>query len=432
MPSRAESARRIGEHVLRAASLALLAWMAWWLLRPLPTAQSTVATERTLAARLPEWTLGPAPQRVHAVFDTVPAAATRDWLRALERSGMALGWSARAVPAIAVEVGPIAEPRGGAHVFVSAPGDQRVTLRDDLGVLDSASSEGGGVVFALPRLEGGARAAIGAHVARAPLTDSLRLGSVVVIGRASWETRFVAEALEERGWRVEARQVIAPGLEALRGRDASLDTSRVSAVIAVDSTATRDAARIGAFVRSGGGLVLLADAARAPALATLAPGRVGSPVRPTRLAFASDAPRRSLVLHPIGTLRGDAVVLERGSSGVAAAARRIGSGRVVLLGYENSWRWRLSGGRDAPAAHRDWWSRVVASVAHRSEYPVLHDVVGDAAPLAALTDALGPPSAEPAAVSSGAASRTLPIWMLVLVLAMLLAEWGSRRLRGAR
>jgi hypothetical protein len=433
MPSPAESARRIGEQLLRAASLVLLAWMAWSLLQTAPSAPTTVVTrERTLAAELPAWTVGRAPHRAHVIFDTVPGKATRDWLRALERTGTALGWSAPGIPALAVEVEPAAEPRGGARVLVSAPGDPLVTLRDDLGALDSATGNGGGVVFALPRLEGTAHAATGAQVARAPLTDSLRLGGVVVIGRASWETRFVAEALEERGWRVELRQVIAPGLEALRGRAASLDTSRVAAVIAADSTATREAGRIAAFVRSGGGLVLLADAARAPALAALAPGRVDAAVRPTQLAFVADAPRRALVLHPIRAIRGDAVPLERGPSGIAAAARRVGDGRVVLLGYEDTWRWRLSGGPDAPAAHRDWWSRVVASVAYRTELPIAHERTGDASPLASLVDALGPASTEPDAAEGGQTATTLPVWMLALVSAMLLAEWGSRRLRGAR
>ena len=433
MPSRVERTRVTAERLLRVVSLALIAWMGWTLIRPSPRPETMVVLRDSgIRERLREWTLGPAPNRVHAMFDTVPTARTRDWLTALRRNGTALGWSAGTIPELAVEVEPIAEPHGGARVLIATPGDQDIRLGDDLGPLDSARSGNGGVSFALPRLDGTARVSLGRHTARAALADSLRLGNVVVIGRASWETRFIADALEERGWRIDVRQVIAPGLEARRGSDVPIDTSRVAAVIAADSSAARQAARIASFVQSGGGLVLLGEAARAPAFDALAAGRVGNVIRPSELSFAADVPRRALVVHPIAGLRADAIALERAPSGVAAAGRRHGNGRIVQLGFEDTWRWRLSGGEDAPVAHRVWWSRVVASVAYRSERPIARQLTGDAAPLSALIDALGPSTPPPAVSKTSQATSVLRGWMLALLFAMLFAEWASRRLRGAR
>jgi hypothetical protein len=101
------------------------------------------------------------------------------------------------------------------------------------------------------------------------------------------------------------------------------------------------------------------------------------------------------------------------------------------VGYDETWRWRMLGGASGPAAHRGWWSRTVGLVA-----PEQSAAPGgpDAAPRATLVDALGPPTpAPPRAPRAPARTRKpLPLLLLALVVAALLAETASRRFRGAR
>jgi hypothetical protein len=148
-------------------------------------------------------------------------------------------------------------------------------------------------------------------------------------------------------------------------------------------------------------------------------------------ALVTERPRSGLPVVPIARPHADAVVLERRERAAAVAARRAGRGRVLQAGYDETWRWRMAGGDDAPDAHRAWWSRAVAAVAHApaAERPVA--VLPDEAPVAALHAALGPPAAVEEA-SSGAIPRRPEAWLFALALASLVAEWTSRRLRGAR
>jgi hypothetical protein len=107
---------------------------------------------------------------------------------------------------------------------------------------------------------------------------------------------------------------------------------------------------------------------------------------------------------------------------------------VVQSGYDETWRWRMSGGDDALAAHREWWSRLVTAVAYA---PLVRrvstgDVAIDETPLASLIDAIGQPTAlDTAPRSTPDTSRTTRI-LFALALGGLLLEWASRRLRGAR
>jgi hypothetical protein len=124
------------------------------------------------------------------------------------------------------------------------------------------------------------------------------------------------------------------------------------------------------------------------------------------------------------------VLLERQAAGIAAAVRRSGSGRALSVGYDESWRWRMLGGASGPAAHRAWWSRTVGLVAPERDAERA-GVSGDAAPTAALVSALGPPTPAAArAIADG--GDPLPLTLLVLLAAALLAETASRRFRGAR
>lgn len=370
---------------------------------------------------------------LHARFDAAPGAAVRDWLRAIAGAGTAVTWSGDLVAA-ALTVEPLRDPRGGALVTVAAP-DGWVEVRDAAGMVDSLAVAAGGASLRLPTVVGEVTATVGGTVARDGLRDTASVREVVLLGRAGWEGKFVAAALEEHGWRVRPRFAVAPGLDVAQG-PLDLDTARVSAVVAIDSSAARHADAIAGFVRAGGGLVLGATAAHAPGLAALAAGRTGPLVRGTNSFAAAVAPvrRATLDAYPIAPAP-EAVVLESRGGAAVVAARRVEAGRVAQSGYDESWRWRMAGAEDAPAAHREFWARLVETVAYapvaRADSPAARDA--DPAPLAATVAALGPPVAAPPA--GGGEDRFDParsIWVYISAVVLLLAEWLSRRLRGAR
>jgi hypothetical protein len=255
------------------------------------------------------------------------------------------------------------------------------------------------------------------------------LRPVLVLGRASWEVKFTAAALEESGWTVEERVFVAPGADVVQGKDGSADTSRYSAVVALDTTLGPAAPSLARFVREGGGLVLMGDAASAPAVRAIAPALLANPRPGTSRAFDIANPVDAMELRPLESLRADAVALTMRGPFAAVAARREGAGRVIEAGFDDSWRWRMQGGAGAVAAHRAWWSRMVASVATEPVIRADESTSANGAPRARLIDALGQPTAD---VPSPAPARTLPAWLLPLLLLCLLAEWGSRRWRGAQ
>ena len=438
--TRAGAVRRIIEGVLRALALAVLAWMLWRSSRPAGAEGPTRAAARgdSLPAALVRWSVRDAAESLHVGFDTVPSPRTRDWLVALRRAGRQVGWDGASLPATAVAVERVAAPRGGVRVLAAAPSGAAVAVGDAAGVLDTlraaAGGSGAGVAFATTLPLEMPAATVAGTAARAPRADSLRVGRVLVLGAAGWESKFVLAALEEDGWAVDARLRVSPTVEVSQGTRAELDTARYAAAVVLDSGA---AAAYGAalvrFARRGGGVVIAGDAARAPALRDIAAAAAGDAVPGVAGALSSDSARRGLGLVPLARLAPDAVALERRGGTVAAAARRVGPGRVVQLGYTDSWRWRMLGAEDAPARHRSWWSRVVASVAYAP--PVRLSVFAadsiSPAPYAALVAALGPPTAAPPATPP-APGAPLPRWAFALVLGALLAEWTSRRLRGAR
>jgi hypothetical protein len=133
---------------------------------------------------------------------------------------------------------------------------------------------------------------------------------------------------------------------------------------------------------------------------------------------------------PIIDLNEGSVVLERQGGDVAVAARRIGAGRVVEIGYHDLWRWRMEGGEGAPEAHRAWLARLVAGVANTGVHPI-DAPAADAAPLATLIQRLGPPTPDREPGQPGSADRWMR-WAFALICFALLGEWASRRLRGLR
>jgi hypothetical protein len=88
----------------------------------------------------------------------------------------------------------------------------------------------------------------------------------------------------------------------------------------------------------------------------------------------------------------------------------------------------MAGGPGSEAAHREWWARIVGSVAYAPSPSASIDVAS-AAPLAYLVDRVGPARATHAGVASWRIDQRL---LLTLILILLSAEWASRRLRGLR
>jgi hypothetical protein len=432
MRSRADRARRLVEHALRAVAFLALAALLWRAVRP--QVQADVAVARgDLEAALVRWTSTP-PGGAHVVFDRVPEPETRDWLRALDKSGTPVRWSAaRPIPASAVVTEPTADPYGATRLRVATNAGEPVALTDAAGLIDTLPN-GGAAELELAAVSGDVRARGATFVAATASRDSAVLRPVVVLGTAGWEAKFTIAALEEAGWRVAARLRVAPGVEVTQGDLGPIDTARYSAVIALDSSAAATGSTFARYARSGGGVVLAGNAGRAAGLASIAPGNLGSRLAGVAGAVASEKPRSGLAAFTVASLRADAVPLEPRGEATVVAARRVGAGRVLQMGYDETWRWRMSGGDEAVRAHREWWSRVVASVAYTPLVPRAAAIgsMPDEVPLAALYDALGEP------VPVGQAGLPMPDpsratrLLFALVVGGLLLEWVSRRLRGAR
>jgi hypothetical protein len=424
--------RRALELAARLCALALLAWIIVRSVAPLDSAEVHERTNsRALESALAAWTLAPEPTSVHVTAAVAPAAREREWLRALARAGVRVSWSSDSIPATAIEVAARSDPAGGVRAYLAAPVGTRAILSDAVGLIDTIAIAPGANALSLPVTAGALDLLVREQHARAAAPDSVLPRQIVVLGRAGWEGKFIMAALEERGWKVSSRLRVGPNVFVTQGAPLALDTAHTSAVIALDSSAASYAGAIVAFERSGGGVVLAGDAPLAASLRALAPGRAGTRVGAASLSFASDTPRRALGFFPIVALASDAVPLESRDGRVIAAARRVGAGRVVQLGYDETWRWRLAGAGDAPAAHRGYWATVVSAAAYRATKAASSaEPVGDAAPLASLYADLGAPSTPRAAALS--ITPGLRWWMFALLALLLLAEWTSRRLRGAR
>lgn len=145
------------------------------------------------------------------------------------------------------------------------------------------------------------------------------------------------------------------------------------------------------------------------------------------------APRTALAIGPLRGLTSDAVPLERTPNGeIAAAARRVGNGRVLQVGYGDTWRWRMAGTDEDPvSAYREWWATMVSSVAYASRTPHAAPDALEPTPLATLISVLGP--ATPMSSTRVSLLWLDPrwlAWLFVVAPAALLLEWTSRRLRG--
>src|SRR5439155_1311169 len=181
------------------------------------------------------------------------------------------------VPSLALAAERVREPTAAVRVLLAAD-TGAVSLTDSAGVLDTLRATSGGATLEASDVVGTVRARRGTYAASATPPAPADRRDVLVLGRASWESKFVLAALTE------------------------------------------------------------------------------------------------------------AVPLEGQAAGVATAVRRAGAGRVLSIGYDESWRWRMLGGTSGLPAHRAWWSRMVGLVAPEHGARAVGDV-GDAAPAAALIDA---------------------------------------------
>jgi hypothetical protein len=432
MPSRAEI-RGTLETVLRGVSIAILAWMLWLSLDRKTDAPVESARSNGLSRSLRAWsTAGVAPTRVSVQLDSTPRPIEREWLGALKSSGSEVGWTG-SLPSVGIDVQPVASPRGGLTVLAGAPKGLGVRLVDDVGPLDTADAVSGGARFFIPSAARRVQARVGASTAQALDADSVRLKRILVLGSAGWESKFVVAALEEDGWKVDAQMRVAPGISVTQGSISPIDTSRYSAVIALDETAGAYASDIVRYVASGGGAVLAGSAAAIEGFSSIRPGAIGKQAGGESLASEpGSVTLRTLPLHPVVALRSDAAVLEKREGAVAAAARRHVAGRVLQVGYADMWRWRMSGGDTGPSDHRAWWTKAVAGIAYAPRIAQSESAEADNAPIASLVSTLGQPAAQPgSSLASTAASISL-WWLFALLSASLLGEWASRRLRGAR
>ena len=413
----------------RVAAFGLLGWLLGSSFFTSSSRRTERANAATVSTHLQAWTRAPATTAIQLDLSVVPDAWVVDWLAALRRSNHLVSWSG-SPPAVALATEPVADPQGGVRIDVAAPSGATVVVRDEGGVIDSARVSTLGATIVTPIVIGAVSASVGAQRAMATPVDSAPVRSAVVIGGAGWEGKFIVSALEERGWPVTARFSVAPNVDVTQGAPLVIDTARASVVIAIDSSIQSRAAALERFVKSGGGLILAGPAAQSRALRGLAPGAVGARTRPT--VHPSDTMRLGTTgFYPVTSLNAGGVALDRRADGVVLAARRVGAGRVLQIGYDDSWRWRMAGAPGSERAHREWWSRLVASVAYVPPSPARPSSEAESsAPLARMVDRLGPAqSLLDTTTSRPPVDRRI---LLAIILSLLIIEWGSRRLRGLR
>jgi hypothetical protein len=422
-----DNRRAVVETMLRVVSVAAMATLAvrFWLGVPGGQLEATTSTP-TLDSALAAWSRVP-PRSATLRASSTPEAKQRDWLQALRRTGSGLAWTAEDTSGSALVVEPAPLGEGLSRLALLGTADQNVLLSDRLGHLDSIRIGQTGAAWVRVRSLGTIRAALGTSSPVTTERDSLVTKPLLLLGSAGWEAKFLAAALEEDGWSVSSRMTVAPGAVVRQGSAATIDTASYGAVIVIDSVSPIDAGVITRFVNEGGGLLASGPGVRHPSLRRLLP-RQSSEIAGILGGLQGPLPRSGLNTRALVAFDNN-VVFERRNGEVIVSARRVGSGRVVAAGYDDTWRLRMVPSDErAPSAHREWWSSMAGNVVQarlvaRGTLPV------DEAPYAATVAALGAPL--PAGESSDDSS-SFP-WDVFLAAAgavALLGEWLSRRLRG--
>jgi hypothetical protein len=432
------------ERTLRLVAMIALACAAWPLWRgPHVTDGETLApvplpADSTLAA----WLAEPSRTALALTLAEVPAQPVRALLQAGRQAGVGVTWSeppaGTLLPALAVSAEARPTPTGGRVVRAALAGEHTLTLADALGWLDSVRMQQG-TTWRVPGDAASFTVQAGDTRAIARVLTGAVVRRVRLYGTPGWETRFTTRALEEAGWLVDASLPLAPRVAMQVGAPSPPDTARYGAVLALDSVAWRDASAIARFVREGGGLLLAPAAADGAPAALPTVGGVGPLVSGIPGAVRTARPLDGLPFRAVRPLREDAVVLARRTvtpdRAVALAARRVGAGRVLQLGWTDTWEWRQLGDDSAVVAHRVWWDDLLARVVRRPVDARDQDtggpLPGDAAPLADLVARIGPADGEPPFEPAPAQPARPDARWAALALALLVFEWWARRLRGA-
>jgi len=438
---------RITGAVLHAIGFMCMLLLAWRLFAPrvATTPLLEVGTNGVMAVSVASL-LRAGSDSIRVTLRAPPDARTRAVLRAMRGSGQSVALTApSALTPVAVTVEEEWRASGGTRVQVVAGGALPLAVSDAAGLVDTVPVDAAGMRVRSGPVHGALRVDLPAtHAAAAVLSagapDAAR---VLVAGEVSWESRFLIATLEEAGWPVDASIVVSPKVTISQGTGRTPSRSRHAIVVVLPGAPASVTAALPQFVRAGGGVVIVGEAARIGSLGAIRAGAPGVTIAGEIGAEGSAAPRHGLALVPITSLAVGSVVLEARDGRTAIAARRVGAGRVVQVGYDDSWLWRMAGDDDAPVAHRRWWSSLLSGIVplaapvSRGSADVEHDTL-DAAPVAALARELGLPHvrAEPLAAvkrrtfAASVLQRLGVRWLFAVIVLSLVATWTLRRWRG--
>jgi hypothetical protein len=348
----------------------------------------------------------------------------RDWLAAVRRAGTEVSWSGT-LHELAVEAVATAEPQHSYVMRAAGVPGAALAFRDRDRELAEVTAVDRGASIRTSMLLGPVSVRSAGVTALAAAPGAPRVGRVAVVGPAGWETKFVIAALEERGWGVDSRVGVAPGVGVGLLSPGALDTSRYSAAVIVDDVPAGLIPDITRFLNAGGGLVVTGLAVRDGSLTPLLPARPGRAFAATDATVIDRAALSGSALVPAAR----ATVLEARAATPVVSGARFGAGRVIVSGYADTWRWRLGGDEQALEAHRDWWSAVVGAAAYA---PDTTEAVSspESAPLAALHAALGPSASATPQIGLSAGRFPVEVLLFGIAAVALLGEIVSRRRRG--
>ena len=194
-------------------------------------------------SRLDAWTRAPANAALHGDFATTPRRWVVDWLAALRHSGHVVTWSG-SPPALALAAEALADPGGGARIDVAAPaGATRRASRRRERDRQRAASPDSARASSTPVVVGRVVARAGEQSASVAAPDSRRRAR-----RSSCRRRRLGREVHRRrarGTRMAGDRAVLRRAERRCRAEAllRLDTARVAAVIAIDTSLSRSATR---------------------------------------------------------------------------------------------------------------------------------------------------------------------------------------------
>ncbi|MCC6245770.1 MAG: hypothetical protein IT353_23255 [Gemmatimonadaceae bacterium] len=494
MRSRAERlARALGVAAL-ATALAASVWQAWRVdapsgvssMPPIRLDATTIDADSLVARAVRERIVRAAVQQartsaasdaalvptVRLAVSAIPRTPVRRVLGAARAAGVSMQWEdSTTLRALSFQAVRTVSPDSAVDLTASAEfvpssreqntrSGRALVMTDGGGVLDSiavvAQASGGDALnvrlrvsslsaSAGVRVSHGGRVIAGTLVAPAPTPT---VGRVRLYAQPGWEAKFVTAALEESGWQVDASFLISPKAAMVRvGNPMALDTSRYAVAVVLDSgvVASRELLR---FVSQGGGVIVAGAALRDAAVRTLSAAAIEDDRGAIAGTLITDEPRRGVPAFHLAAREGATVVEREGDEPTVVLVRR-DVGRVMAVGYRDTWHWRMEGRDDAADAFRLWWNGLVSSVAYVGAQATVFDAPretavsasmwpGRAAPVADMVAQLG--AAAPLDVAATSSTRmafaarlmrVLPWVLAVLIVGSLLVEWAMRRLRGA-